>query len=632
MKLLQKYCRHRIEAIELRDRNRDVERDTAVFDHLSLIAIVFVGVALATWAIYEKITPPPSVVETINSNPEKFIQYRIGKMFFSPAANPSAAEGARRFTIELPFRNASGLPGYRKDGIWYEFPISIPPHKFQYGETAVLVPVVWGKSRIFVDRKLHDYGTNHWAIIGISKPNVLLSIKADLSRHPFSTPILATFPILVGPESELRQVLNTIQEQYSTGQFAQYPFLIAITFMGAFYLAYRRRPELFSFLVIMMLSFLYSFLDTSYSSNNSFLGNRDFERLILVTVEFLINSSVFVFSLLFFRVPFNETIKIIKFPIFAIALITLSGSYTLSHLSGGTIGQRQAAHLVSNLAFLLAQIWVCIPELYYLVKKSAAPKLRKASAFFIVCSILAVYSLNLIDYLGLLSTVTTQYRNGYLLYMVLSMFVAFEAARSEGQKRTMAKMMSSEAKFAVEHGKNEVNGKGFVVLVDAIGFTTHERAFENCAEMRIFASQIFEPIAQAIEKINRTEISLLNTTGDGLYFAIKGPPTPRNLNLALTVANEIVILTEKSKIALRVALGYGSYSVFVLDKAGLQREVVFGRVLNNLSRIIGGNEIRILLNPEIKQLISNVNPKYLRDKHGFEHEYCVWGVSEQKAA
>jgi hypothetical protein len=271
------------------------------------------------------------------------------------------------------------------------------------------------------------------------------------------------------------------------------------------------------------------------------------------------------------------------------------------------------------------QLWFFTPEVWHLITKSHAPILRKASAAFVFSTITLVYALNIFDYYGLFSVITTQQRNGYLLYIILSMFVAFKAAQAEGQKRKMSKLLSDEAKRGVEQGIGEISGQGFVILVDAIGFTADRQAFENLPEMRKFAEDIFGSVARSISDLKHSEISLLSTTGDGLYFSLKGPPSKEGLDSAVSVAKKIVQTRLNTALKMRVAIGYGAYTVFLFQEGSFQKEVVFGSVLNDLSRVIGGDGIRVLINEQLKPINFSGPVRTAHDKHGHAHDFCELG-------
>lgn len=630
--MLRRYLVRRFEEIESRNESRDVEADTSVFDRISLVFVVFILVGFASFTIYKSITPPKSVVNTINENPSRFLQYPNGSIFFSEALTPKQATSAVRFPISLPYRSAQTLKGYIKNGIWYEFRIYIPKNRFNLGETAILVPLVWGKSQVFLNGKLHSYGDNHWPLLGIEQPEVTIHIRANLDGTAFSNPILATFPIIAGPSKDLREIISTVNKQIATEQISQFPFLAALALMGAFYLAYRRRPELFVFIGFLGVSYIYANVSASNANNTLLFWNRDVQQIVLLLLDFVQNSILLVFSFLFFRFSFQETVRKTKFPLFSILIIGVTLTYTSNKLGVGTTALRQIGHIAISILFFATQAILFVPETWHLAFRSSAPKLRRYTAIFVIGAILLVYALNVSDYFGLLTMITTQYRNSFLIYMVLSMFVAFEAARSEGHKRILAKLISTEAKVGIEQDRTEVSGEGFVILVDAIGFTADRTAFMSQDEMRRYAVEIFQPIAKSVSRIRSNGISLLNSTGDGLYFVLKGPASKENFECAQLVANEIISSSATSSLKLRVAIGYGQYTVFLFRYGTFQKEVVFGNVLNDLSRIIGGQGVRLLIYEQTHSFKTAGAINQVTDKHGHKHSFCELRLFKKNAA
>lgn len=621
-KALKNFLSKRFREIEARHRFRDIERDTAVFDKLGLILIVLFGVAASTWSIYQSVTPPNDVAKLIESSPSAYLKFENAKLAFSETNNPEHLAGVTKHEIRLPFRNAARLSGYIKNGIWYEFEIAIPEDKFSLADTAILIPLVWGNSKVYVDGKLYGYGENYRPLIGIDKKNVRIQIRADLSKSAVDTPILATYPVVAGANADLRRIVSTIEEQATALKISQYPFLAALAFIGAFYLAYRRRPELFVFLGFLAASFSYSVLSSKNDSNILVFSTRDQQQAALLLSDFLLNSFLLIFSRLFFREPFRTAVSNILMPLFSILVICAAATFTATQLGAGPTSFRQLGHIVFCGLFFIAQFMFLFPETLHVLQHSKAPKLRKVTAATVSAAILAVYLLNIFDYYGLLSSVTTQYRNSILIYLVLSMFVAFEAARSEGHKRRLAKLISDEAKVGIELDRNEIYSGGFVILVDAIGFTADRGAFDDAEKIRRFSKEIFSPVAESIQRLNAKNFSLLNSTGDGLYFSLRGSASYENFALALSVGLEIIRCSKENSLPLRVAFGYGNYTVFLFQSGAFQKELVIGGVLNDLNRVIGGDSLRILVSKELEHFLRDLPVEQVIDKQGHSHQFC----------
>lgn len=616
---IKKYFQYRFTEIDSWQQGRDVEHEIAIFDRVWLRALVAIVMILVICYIYEVVTPPKSITLTVNENPEVYQKHAEARVYFSSAQTPSELKSdISKKTIQLPYGTLSKLPGYQKNGIWYEFHLSIPEDKFILGDTAVLVPLLWGKSKVFVNGKLYGYGKDYQPLIGISERNIDIQIRGDTTNSAIDSPIASTYPVLVGPIENLTNLVNTMKAQAMTEAFSPYSYIVAFLLFAGIFVSYGRRPELFSFLLFLFTSAIYGRALALNGENKIFLFNREFQQWGLVVLDFLTNAGLLLFSYLFFRVPRHLVVKRVLTRLYTIFAIGASSTFLLHTWNIGPSSFRQIGHLIWGVFFFIVQMEFCLPQLSHLLFKIDAPKLRKTTGVFVVAAIVSVAFFNIMDAFNLLSAVTTQYRNGFLVYLVLAVFVGMEAGRSERLKRKLTAMVSKEAKQGLEFEKAHVSNKGFVVLIDAVGFSANRETFEDVNEMRKSAENIFGAFTRAIIGFQASGLSLLNTTGDGLYLSLTGEPSKELFDTATAIATRIIHSAKDT--SLRVAIGYGEYTVFIMENSDFHREFCLGGVLNDLSRIIGGNSVRILISDETKKFLGNKKID-IKDKHGHTHQF-----------
>lgn len=600
-----------------------------------LLASALIGASI--FLLSTLLTPPEDIAQTINRQVDQFQKVPNGRIVFNEARDPEQISKANGHEITLPFRNIAELAGFRRDSIWYHFNINIPQEKFRPATFAVLVPKIWGHSEVYSGKQLVDFGKDIRPIIPITSPSTSLLIRADLTGTERVVPISATYPLVVAEVDSLRRLSSDVDLQIQPYYRSLALYMLTVVIFGMLFVAYPRKPELLAFIVFLSCSLMFSAYSGLFEKNIVALGNWHAQQVIGLLFDFIVNLSLLGFSILFLRSHPKSTGKAIA----NVALITLMIGLALAWFvfrHSDAIYYRQVGHLVLNSMFLAFQLFYVCPRLAHLWSNANAPLARKATCSLVIAAILLVYVANIRDFLFLTEAMVTQYRNALLLNLFLSITVAFEISRAEINQAIFGSMLPREVREGINIKKSTVDRRGFIILLDAMGYAAQRDKFSASLERALFVEELAEQMLRPIADMNLSNVSILNSTGDGIYCAVRGDLSRENFETALSISTKIAnqtLTSSGTEIKFRAAFGYGDYTVRMIEVGNLRKEFTAGNVLNDLSRIIGNSKevgsVRLLWNEGISQVAGNLDVDLVIDKHGFTHHYVEMG-KRQKAA
>lgn len=588
------------------------------------VVLVAIYLFAALSGISTLVWPPKNLGKQLAENSGNFRLFRDGFIFFSDAKTPPA-EGVIKHKISLPFRDAPNLHGYKKDGFWYEFSIQIPAYQFNPGQTGLMIPLVWGQSEVFIDGELFDFGNNNVPILPLRNAKNLLQIRANIEGSNRMNPISATFPLIVGNINELRSLKKKLDSEYEVNFRALTIYSLAILLFGMLFLAFPRKPELLAFITFLSASFLNSILITLNAMNAFPIKSEAVQQTLLVGGDYLANLFLFVFSLYFLR-SHPRSVKTIVINVITATLILAP---PIAHFFSKAFSANsivQVALLVVNASFLIAQIAFVCPRLVFSFRERTVPRFRKVACGIVSMAILAFYTANILDYFFIFSGITTLHGNGLILNIALVITVAFEVSRAEKNQKLLSSILPKEVKETLHLERRAVNQQGFVVLVDAVGYAADRNRFDDAVIRNAYIERLAKKMLKPLDTLSIRDFSILSCTGDGIYCAIRGEPNCATLESAIRLAVSVTTNSpEESDIQFRAAIGYGSYSVSVIEAGNVRKEFVAGNVLNDLSRVIGNStgshQVRILVSERIRHLVSDLDAATVVDKHGFVHRF-----------
>lgn len=569
--------------------------------------LVVIGLALGfvVYGLVQSLTPPQSIVPTLKNNPQDYFLVRDGEVFFGkdPARHP----------ITLPFRKLDQLPGYDPNAIWYEFKFAIPRDRFRDGETALLIPKVWGRSVVYLDGRKIDFGKDVWPLVPLQHQAGLLqiSVKAD----QFLVGLRATYPLIVGDIEKLRELRRTVDDQLVSTLKVQSSQLVIAALFILLFLMMPSKPELLTFVLYFVVSAGFSEIHIgNYQNSNRF----DLSRITLLSIQLgldLLRSIIlFRFVLEFFRIDRKRLNYLFRESIAYGAIIIPGIWFLLSTISPGL--DKFVTFNILHQAYFLAwaasiSIWMCAYLALHVRHYG-----RAFVGSIIAIGIVYTFSANVRDYWFVFDKVTGEMRNHLFMYFLMASVISLEYARTERDKRELAKNLPREQrlKFLRRTEKHVSGHRGFVLLVDGVGFSENQNAM-SLEEQGKFTDGINRHLMNVFGTLAGT--SILNGTGDGYYFAWEGPLTESRLS---EIESRVEALFSSqpdlgdlgvgklagSKVRFRCALGFGDYSVGQSSARGLQRDFATGTLLTELARIIGGgtNEqtFRLLASTELKEL------------------------------
>lgn len=589
-------------------------------DVFTVAIFLFAALSALTFLIF----PPTSIGIELEKNPGNLLLFREGSLTFSDS--PTIPEPPLpKIPIRLPFREAHKLNGYIRDGIWYEFRIDVPDVAFKKERTGVLVPMVWGQGKVFLNGKLIDFGFNHVPILALPQRSNLLQIRANIEGSNRTNPISATFPLVVGDIDQIRALKKKIDSRYEINFRALSIYSLAILLFGMLFIAFPRKPELFSYIVFLFFSLLNSSLVTINETNSFPAMPQVIQLSVLLFFDYATNLSVLVFSLYFLRAHPDKIRANSKSLIVTTAFLGppltyfLYGAFRAPHLF-------QVGHLVTNFSFFIAQAVFVWPRLVFSVRKNSVPAFRKTACMVVVATILVFHVINILDYFTVFTGITSLQSNGLILNIALAITVAFEVSRAEKNQKILGSMLPKEVRETLHLSEKKVSQKGFVVLVDAIGYSADRNRFDDENERSLYIEKLAQKMLKPLNDLAFKDFSILSCTGDGIYCSIRGEASEETLNSAVRFAQEVTNddLAE-GNIQFRAAIGYGFYGVSVIESGQVRKEFVAGNILNDLSRVIGNSkgqhQIRILITKNTKHLLDDSGAGVVIDKHGFEHRY-----------
>lgn len=599
------------------------------FKNTFLVFCIVIFSAVTLWTL---MLPPRSINEIIDSNPTSYYKFREGAYFFSASTRPEEIPARLERKISLPDRSISSSPNFDPKNIWYRFKIVVPDQIFKNGNSGVLVPKVWGKSKIFINDTLRDFGTNVWPVLALEKQVNIVSIKVDAEGFEKKQPIRATYPLIVSDIDKLRELTKIVDAQAETRPRAFIAYGLSLLIFGMLFLAYPRKPELFAFIVFLTTAFINSVLTEIIDEKNMLLSGSHFlQSSILTAFNFSTELALLIFSLLFLRAHPKSVTNALKIASLIFIFLALPSTTFLQKIIT-KFDFTQARHLAVSIAFLAIQLWFVVPRLVFLISKKQIPLQRKVGGSIVFAFIISFYALNILDHFFYLTRVTTLYSNGLILNLALAIAVAFEISRAETNQNLLGSMLPKEVREGLHLAKKSINKKGFIILFDAIGYAAHREKLDD-AELRSdylenLAGKMLSPASQ----LDLSEFSILSCTGDGLYCSIRGEPTEANFNSAVSLVKSIVFENQENEICFRAAIGYGSYGVKIIEYGNLRKEFVAGNILNDLARIIGNDfgTIRVLSSPKVASFLTSSHEFSIIDKHGFTHTY--WELKDKKRA
>lgn len=570
------------------------------------------------------IAPPKNIGLELEKNSGGFLLFKEGRLIFDKSQTPPLSE-AGSINISLPFRNAHSQPGYVKDGIWYEFIVNVPESSFRMDSTGVLLPMVWGQSRIFLNGRLHDFGFNHVPIVALQQGRNTIQVRANIEGTNRTNPISATFPLIVGDVDSLRALKAKIDSGYEINYRALSVYSLAILLFGMLFIAFPRKPELFAFLVFLFFSLLNSAVVTVNETNSFPVMALAAQQAILIFCDYVTNFAALLFSLYFLRAhpkSVQSTAKnVLLGTIFLCPPVALFLYRALDapHLI-------QIGHLVINFSFLIAQAMYVWPRFYFSMREVSIPVFRKTACTVVVGTILTFYFINITDYFVVFTGITSLQSNGLILNIALAITVAFEVSRAEKNQKLLGSMLPREVRESLHLAERKANQRGFVVLVDAIGYSADRNRFDDASERNAYIERLAKKMLKPLNEIVFKDFSILNCTGDGIYCAIRGEASEATLSSAVRFAVAVTeVLPDEQDIQFRAAIGYGTYSVSIIEAGQVRKEFVAGNVLNDLSRVIGNSkgrhQVRILASKAIAHLVDDQGADAVIDKHGFEHRF-----------
>jgi len=597
------------------------------------IPVVATVVLMSLTLITVLVLPPRDIALEIKEKKETFLEFKSGQVYFSKSKIPPTEHFSKQ-NITLPFRATSQVPGYEASSIWLDFLVEVPQEVVSKGNNGILVPMIWGNSRIFLNGELRDFGNNLFVVLPLLSARNLIQIRSDLSETGRKNPITATYPIVVGEIDTLRTLISKVDAQAETHMRSIAIYCLAIIVFGMLFLAYPRKPELLAFIVFMATSLLNAIIVTSNDLNFPLVKSFWFQQASLVSLDFFSSLALFVFSMYFLRAHPRNVRSTSK----TISLVVLSVGFSSAYLFyrwTGSSSFRQVGHLSVNLMFFLFQSWFVGPRVVASLFHLSIPLSRKAACVLVVATIQMYYLANILDYFSLFNSVTTVYSNALLLNLALAVTVAFEISRAEHNQVVLGSMLPKEVKEALHHGERQSDQRGYVILVDAIGYAADRARFENQITRSSYVDALAQKILQPLNDLDLGDLSVLNCTGDGIYCAIRGPSTLENFKKALSFAESVTKDDgDVTSIGFRAAIGYGQYGVKVINAGKIRKEFVAGNVLNDLSRVIGSKvdreSIRVLISPETELFLPKAESFTVVDKHGFEHRYVP--AEKQKRA
>lgn len=607
---------------EAQIRSEDFGSDAFFRRRNVLFVSIFLFAALSSMVLL--ISPPKNIGLELEKKSDGLLLFRDGKLIFDQAQNPPAA-GHDSLAISLPFRNAHTQPGYIKDGIWYEFPVKIPAAAFKEGSTGVLLPMVWGQGKVFLNGQLHDFGVNHVPILALPKRDNVIHVRANIEGTNRTNPISATFPLVVGDVNSIRALKAKIDSGYEINYRALAVYSLAILLFGMLFIAFPRKPELFAFLVFLFCSLIYSALVTVNETNAFPVMAIALQQAVLVFFDYATNFSALLFSLYFLRAhPKSVQSAAKNVLLYTVILCPPTALFLYRALNAPHL--IQVGHLVTNFSFLLSQAAYVWPRYYFSMRERSIPVFRKTACTIVVGTILAFYLVNIIDYFVIFTGITSLQSNGLILNIALAITVAFEVSRAEKNQKILGSMLPREVRETLHLAERKANQRGFVVLVDAIGYSANRNRFDDASERNAYIERLAKKMLKPLNEFAFKDFSILNCTGDGIYCAIRGEANESTLRSAIRFAVAVTeVLPDEQDIQFRAAIGYGTYSVSIIEAGQVRKEFVAGNVLNDLSRVIGNSkgrhQVRILASKAISHLVDDQGADAVIDKHGFEHRF-----------
>ncbi len=625
---LFKPIKRKIQHFDVEAVERTADASANRFDRRKYTALVVVFVVLAIVEVFQLVTPPEDIAKIFERSSTEFELIKNGYIYFSRSESPPHIPKDDKFAIKLPARDVTSLANFDAHGTWYEFRVLVPEKFRNSNGLGLLIPKIWGDSKIYVDDTLVDFGRDIRLILAIVSPDFRLKIRVNSTSNAIKAPITATYPLVIGDIGTLRSLSKSVDDQYQTSYRAMAVYGLAIMLFGMLFVAYPKKPELLAFIFFLIFSFSNVFIQTFQDTNRLLFWKNLSPIYVGIPSDLLTNLSLLCFSLFFFRAhPKKVWGALINGTLFAIFIGIPASYFFFTALSVANF--RPVAHSVLNCIFLTLQIWYLTPRTIHLFSTKEVPNARKIAAGIVASTILSLYAVNILDYFNLISTVTTLPRNNLLLHITLAIVVAYEVSRAEMNQLIFGSMLPKEVKEGVHLNKTSVNEKGFVILVDALDYSSNRARFDDSDLRASYIDKLAQSMLKPLSELGISNFSILNCTGDGIYCAVRGEPNRENFLKSfefVTAINSLVLTSANEKqIKFRSAIGYGHYGVKIIEVGKLRKDFVAGNILNDLSRIIGSKpgetSVRVLFSEHVHALFPYAETCEIIDKHGFSHRY-----------
>jgi hypothetical protein len=625
------YIKNRIslfyDKIESEGEKRAEEREFDKYNKRYIIVPLALVCLISIYFVIESLTLPKDHEATVQRFLGEHLTYEKAIVWFGDEKN-------NVHEITIPDRNLERFSDFDKSNINYEIEINIPKEHFSEKETGFITTRPWGKSTIWINGELENFGQKLPIIYPLMKADNTVKINVDATGM-WKYGIRGVFPILVDDIDELRE-LNKFFTKYED---RTYRVLIAhtVTFiiLLMLFLSAPRKPELFAFVTLFFLNIAYTvaLIYIGWQGGTiPYLKIID-SRELLSIIGLSRKMALFWFVLEYFRfrkkiyrnLVFNYLLAIFGCLIATGIIVSLEAEPLPWHIFLELMVE------VVTLSFCLILGLFLVSFLVFRIKHY----IRAALSLLLLVTIGYALASNAADLFYYFQRSGSNYLNNFYTFFVIIMIAVFEFARTEQQNERIRKILPKEAqkKFQNPFSKEAPYHQGYIMLVDIVSFSLMQDKLSPKDQGR-FAEEVLSHILNHFD-----DSSLLGMTGDGFYFGWKEAYTRERLFRKLAQVHSLFqdpLSTRHlgfkelppQKIRYRVAMNYGNYSVGILTTEGLSSAFATGSSLSELQRIIGGGEeqrIRIgdleVVNLDHLSKVVETPIQWIQDKHGKSHLY-----------
>ena len=570
---------------ESNERMRKGEIDK--YNKPKVVFVVAISFCFVVYGIIQVLTPPEDIAITIRENSAEFISFSDGAVSFTDARFPFQVDPVF-YPIQLPDRNLQRFKEFTLKSLWYEFKVAVPKDRFIEGQTGLLVPKIWGWSEVYVNGQKVDFGKDIRPIIGMKGPalSVLVHVRGD---NPFKFGIRATYPLVVGDISKLREIAAAVDQQVGLVQRVLVSQLIIAALFIVLFVMLPSKPELLTFVLFFSVSLAYGYV-LNFKTNNQlhFFPNFEAQMITLLALDFARAFLLFRFVMEFFRMNAFRVRRLSRDSILIGIFVVPSAWYLLRSITVQSEGWGLWG-VVQQSYFMIWTVipagWVCsylILHLRYWPRATVGLTVLGAATY--------TFTTTIYDYWLVNEKITGEFRNHLVTYFIMAGVIALEFARTERDKKELAGNLPREQreKFLKRIGSKNAAHTGFVLLVDGVGFSDLQEKIST-SQQGLLTEKINQHLMGIFGRLEGA--SILNGTGDGFYFAWEGRFSLETLNRLIDLVTELfeapLSLGDGNEMRFRCALGFGSYFVGMSSGGGLKRDYSAGVLLTQLARIIG---------------------------------------------